>query len=182
MDKIVAAKSDLRNAQVDNIAQPSGDFTLEYWVNLKMKHCPQEMAFKDIFNSLPATPRFDNFTVEFDFSWCLLHRNDNLHMDGSKEIWNSNKSNLNKVRNPLAPTMFSPSTFSSLAIIGGHRNNCSKVSAKIVDCIHYFTHLMFCHLHSSSSRTLPVLSQRLQESTPSLMERKGAMGCIIRCG
>ena len=24
-------------------------------------------------------------------------RNDNLHMDGSKEIWNSNKSNLNKV-------------------------------------------------------------------------------------
>ena len=28
MDKIVAAKSDLRNAQVDNIAQPSGDFTL----------------------------------------------------------------------------------------------------------------------------------------------------------
>ena len=103
------------------------------------------MAFKDIFNSLPATPRFDNLTVEFDFSWCLLHRNDNLHMDGSKEIWNSNKSNLNKVRNPLAPTMFSPSTFSSLAIIGGHRNNCSKVSAKIVDCIHYFTHLMFCH-------------------------------------
>ena len=62
-------------------------------------------------------------------------------MDGSKEIWNSNKSNLNKVRNPLAPTMFSPSTFSSLAIIGGHRNNCSKVSAKIVYCIHYFTHL-----------------------------------------
>jgi len=53
VDKIVAAKSDLRNAQ--------------------------EMAFKDIFNSLPATPR-----------------NDNLHMDGSKEIWNSNKSNLNK--------------------------------------------------------------------------------------
>ena len=30
VDKIVAAKSDLRNAQVDNIAQPSGDFTLEY--------------------------------------------------------------------------------------------------------------------------------------------------------
>jgi len=53
VDKIVAAKSDLRNAQ--------------------------EMAFKDIFNSLPAAPR-----------------NDNLHMDGSKEIWNSNKSNLNK--------------------------------------------------------------------------------------
>ena len=60
-------------------------------------------------------------------------------MDGSKEIWNSNKSNLNKVRNPLAPTMFSPSTFSSLAIIGGHRNNCSKVSAKIVYCIHFFS-------------------------------------------
>ena len=37
---------------------------------LKKSNCIvlQEMAFKDIFNSLPATPRFDNFTVEFECS------------------------------------------------------------------------------------------------------------------
>lgn len=53
VDKIVAAKSDLRNAQ--------------------------EMAFKEIFNNLPTSTR-----------------NDNIHSEIPKEIWNSNKSNLNK--------------------------------------------------------------------------------------
>jgi len=53
VDKIVAAKSDLKNAQ--------------------------EMAFKEIYNSLPPTPR-----------------NDNIPGDSQKEIWSSNNSNLNK--------------------------------------------------------------------------------------
>jgi len=52
VDKIVAAKSDLKNAQ--------------------------EMAFKEIYNSLPPTPR-----------------NDNIPGDPGKEIWSSNNSNSN---------------------------------------------------------------------------------------
>ena len=62
------------------------------------------------------------FTLEEYF---LHFRNDNLHMDGSKEIWNSNKSNLNKVSQSFIDYFITLLFPSNLAIIGVHRTNCS---------------------------------------------------------
>ena len=95
VDKIVAAKSDLRNAQVQE--QKNTKFVPK---NILWKfYFLAGDGFQGYFQQSSYCPKVQLILKLWILSsnYFLHFRNDNLHMDGSKEIWNSNKSNLNKV-------------------------------------------------------------------------------------